>query len=313
MENIIKALESLERGKVSDLNAYFHEVQTQVNVQNTSAICHLHCLTLDGSDRPRVQGLIEYLMAMICDYAIPRKKIHEAIMDYEQSKSVVKLVKLQEQAKSLFTKIGNSGEAGELILFAMAERFLNLPQIMCKMNLKTSSAMHFHGADGVHVGVDRVSNKLCLYWGESKLHANPTNAIRECFKSIGPILNGSGTIHSPEIRDLQLLQNFLNINDDDLETALKKYFDPDSEEFNHLKYCGICLVGFDSEEYPLTPNTKTINEVKSAIDANLKAWQTRLHTRLTEEQLTSFNIHVFFLPFPSVEDFRDKFKKALEG
>lgn len=312
MDNLKKALEELARGEKSELNAYFHEIQTKVSLENTSAVCHFHCLTLDGIGRPRVDGLIDFLINTMVDYSIPRNKIQEAYKDFIATGSSVKINQLARQAKGVFTRIDNSGEAGELILFTLAERFLKLPQLMCKMNLKTSSEMHFHGADGVHAGVDIFTNRLCLYWGESKLHAKPSDAVRECLKSIGPILTGTGAIGGAESRDLQLLQNYLTLNDPELEEALKRFLNPDCEDFNKLQYRGICLVGFDSNEYPADPNSKTIEQVKAAIEANLIKWQERISSRLIEEKLTAFNIHVFFLPFPSVEAFRLTFKAALE-
>ncbi|WP_223252149.1 Hachiman antiphage defense system protein HamA [Paracoccus mutanolyticus] len=47
----------------------------------------------------------------------------------------------------MFTDLKSSGEGGELLLYLLTERFLGLPQILCKMSLKTSA--HYHGADGV--------------------------------------------------------------------------------------------------------------------------------------------------------------------
>ncbi|WP_139768605.1 HamA C-terminal domain-containing protein, partial [Salmonella enterica] len=101
--------------------------------------------------------------------------------------STLKITKLFMQAMGLFTSLSNSGEGGELILFLFAEKFLKLPQIICKMNLKTNPEMHYHGADGVHIGVDNQSQKLCLYWGESKLYSDLTQAIYKCMKSISPL------------------------------------------------------------------------------------------------------------------------------
>jgi len=64
-----------------------------------------------------------------------------------------------------------------------------------QMDLKTNSQMHVHGADGLHVGVDTEAKRLVLYWGESKIYANATDAIRKCLSSLAPMLrtdeNGS--------------------------------------------------------------------------------------------------------------------------
>ena len=54
-----------------------------------------------------------------------------------------------------------------MLLFMLAERFLKLPQILCKMALKTDSRLHYHGADGVYAGVTQ-EGVLKLYWGSRR-------------------------------------------------------------------------------------------------------------------------------------------------
>jgi hypothetical protein len=101
----------------------------------------------------------------VVDYAIPRKKINEAVKYFNETQSTAKITKLANQAKRLFTRLANSGEGGEFILFLFAEQFLRFPQIICKMSLKTSSQMHYHGADGIHIGVDKDNKKFMFILG----------------------------------------------------------------------------------------------------------------------------------------------------
>jgi hypothetical protein len=313
MKLMHEALESLARGEKRDLDAFFHMVQTKVSVGATSATCHFHCINLDGNGRPRINDLVKHLLEHVLDYSIPKKRISEAVTHYELTNSTSKISKLSTEAKTLFSKLANSGEGGELILFLLAERFLKLPQLICKMSLKTSTPMHFHGADGLHAGVDLDSGRLCLYWGESKLHQNVTGAVYECMKSIAPLLLGEGGVGSPEERDLQLLGQYLNVEDENLEKALKMFLDPDSPSFNKVEFRGLCLVGFDSEHYPKEPNNSTIAEVASVVASEISKWQGTVGKRIAVEKLESFSIHVFLMPFPSVEDFRINFKAALSG
>ena len=103
---------------------------------------------------------------------------------------------------------------------------IHISQLICKMDLKTNSQMHVHGADGLHVGVDTEAKRLVLYWGESKIYANATDAIRKCLSSLAPMLrtdeNGSG----PADRDLQLLRRYADLDDADLEEAFRHFLDP---------------------------------------------------------------------------------------
>lgn len=313
MDALQAALEKLVRDDGDTLYSYFHELKSDYLVDGTSAACHFHCINLDGNGRPKIDALVQYLVGKVIDYAIPRKKINEAIKYQQETGSTLKIVKLFTQAMGLFTRLSNSGEGGELILFLFAEKFLNLPQIICKMNLKTSSQMHYHGADGVHIGVDKESEKLCLYWGESKLYSDLTQAIYKCMKSITPLITGTMGSGSADERDIQLLSDFMNVDDPDLEKALKKFLDPDQPEYNKLEYRGICLVGFDIEDYPTDPNTLTIDGLAEKFNGKLDGWKNGIKKRIIEESIHGFSLHVFLVPFPSVEEFRKVLLASLGG
>ena len=252
-------------------------------------------------------------MGKIIDYAIPRKKINAAIKYQQETGSTLKIAKLFTQAMGLFTSLANSGEGGELILFLFAEKFLKLPQIICKMNLKTNPEMHYHGADGVHIGVDKQSQKLCLYWGESKLYSNLTQAIYKCMKSISPLITSSFGDGSAEERDIQLLSDFMNVDDPNLEAALKKFLDPDNPEFNKLEYRGICLVGFDIDDYPTEPNKLNINGLLETFSDKIDSWRDNIKKRIIEESIHGISLHVFLIPFPSVDSFRQTLITSLNG
>lgn len=311
LEFLQAALDDLARKGTSSVDAFFHVIETGVTVAGTSATCHFHCINLDGNGRPRIDGLIKNLVQHLVDYSIPRRRIVEAIEHFDATKSTEKLIELTHEATSLFSKLAKSGEGGELILFLLAERFLKLPQLVCKMNLKTSTQMHFHGADGLHVGVDPKSKKLCLYWGESKLHSDVAGGVYDCMKSLAPLLHGTGGFGSPEERDMQLLGQYLNVESEDLEQALKAYLDPNSPNFNSVEFRGLCLVGFDALEYPDKPNTTTIVQVQKLLKTQLVSWQGAVVKRLKAEKIESFAVHVFLIPFPSVDNFRIAFKKAI--
>ncbi|WP_217539468.1 DUF1837 domain-containing protein, partial [Stenotrophomonas sp. GbtcB23] len=92
------------------------------------------------------------------------------------------------EARNLFTDLKNSGEGGEMLLYDHAQHYLSLPQVLCKMDLKTDSKMHYHGADGVYAGVTD-DGVLKHYWGEPKAYATPGAAISACLRSLAPFLS----------------------------------------------------------------------------------------------------------------------------
>jgi hypothetical protein len=114
-----------------------------------------------------------------------------------------------------------------MLLFLLAERFFKLPQILCKMDVKTDSRVHYHGADGVYAGVTEQGIPK-LYWGESKIYKDAAAAIRECQASLAPFLVEPEDEDAEREPDLILLSDRANLNDPMLAEALKRYFDRSS-------------------------------------------------------------------------------------
>ena len=175
------------------------------------------------------------------------------------------------------------------------------------MDLKTDEQVHYHGADGLHAGVDPETGKLLLYWGESKIFNDVQGAVYECVKSLKSYLTAQGE----EKRDLQLLGRYLDLDDPALEEALRNFLDPDNPAFLAVEYSGLCLVGFDSDTYPAEPNTKTIEHVVSEITILLPEWKDYITKRLGEDGLGTFHIHIFCIPIPSADAFRKRFRERL--
>lgn len=302
-----ETLKRLARGEPTALAGILHNVESHAVVEGTEVTAHCHCLKLDGNGRPRIEDLVRVTVEHILDYAIPRSQIREAHDEYVQTRSTQKLVRLANDAKELFTDLEQSGEGGELLLFALAEKILRLPQLICKMSLKTNARMHVHGADGLHAGVDSTTVKLLLYWGESKIYGNVTAAVRECLASIAPML----TEQSAGRRDLQLLQRHADLDDFALEAALKKFLDPDSEEFNSLEFRGLCLVGFDCDAYPTGRTAAELTALANQITMKLPSWKGHVKRRIAAEELDAFAMHFLFVPFPSADVFRQLIRDQL--
>tara|TARA_R100000365_G_C2741326_1_gene70028 strand:- start:864 stop:1724 length:861 start_codon:yes stop_codon:yes gene_type:complete len=180
----------------------------------------------------------------VVDYAIPRSKVAEAKardLKYNSTEATTELV---ERAKRSFTDVAKTGEGGEMLLFLLAERFLKLPQILCKMDLKTDNRMHYHGSDGVYAGVTP-SGTLKLYWGESKIYNKVGTAIRDCLASLAPFLTELESEDAEREQDLILLSDKADLTNPELTDALKRYFDRSSPMSARVQYCGVALVGFD--------------------------------------------------------------------
>ncbi len=94
---------------------------------------------------------------------------------------------LVEQARRSFTDLAKTGEGGEMLLFLLAERFLKLPHILCKMDLKTDTRMHYHGADGVYAECNRSQGVLKPLLGASprfmRRSRQVARLIRDCLEA----------------------------------------------------------------------------------------------------------------------------------
>lgn len=286
----------LLRSEPASLDAYFGELCASTTLPLTQATVHCHFLKIDGNKAPRVGALAERLARELVNYSIPRSDI-EAAKAADAGQDTKHTVALYRKANRLFTDLEKTGEGGELLLYLMAETYLQLPQLFCKMPLKTSPQMHFHGTDGIHGTYDPSTDTLAVYWGESKLHATASAAIEACFESLAPFVLPDGTSTAPQSRDLQLLSDNLDLANPDLESAILRYLDPDDPKFNKLTYRGVALVGFDAVSYSPGSSPLTEAEITAALAKSVGSWQGSAKHYIGKNKLTNITIELFCVPF----------------
>jgi Cap4 SAVED domain len=132
-------LASAWRGDPEALDVHLQLVERDVSIDGHIVKVHCHRLAVDGNGRVQPNRLAEFMRAAVVDYAISRKRIAEAQERDQRFKSSEAVMALGEIAKRSFTDLAKTGEGGEMLLFLLAERFLKLPQILCKMDLKTDT------------------------------------------------------------------------------------------------------------------------------------------------------------------------------
>jgi len=306
---LARGFERIARGEPSDLLSDLVALEAHAEMGGTRAQTHCYALALDGMGWPRAGLLVDTVCSLVIEYAIPRSKIREAVESCN-SGHLGPIQRLAAEARSLFTHLNQTGEGGELLLFCLAELVLGFPQVMAKMHLKTAPAVHYHGADGVHASVDPETGKLCLWWGESKLHKTAAGATRECLKSLAPLLTERQSSTAKRARELQLLRYGIDLDDAALEGAIRAYLDIKSPFYRKLKFGGVGLVGFNHSCYPPHPQQANADAIAKAVAKSSAAWKTGFGKAITEHELEEIDIHLFFLPFPSVSEFR---KAVLKG
>ncbi|MHB8190665.1 MAG: HamA C-terminal domain-containing protein [Ferrimicrobium sp.] len=304
---IADAVQRLVRAEKLSLDSYLVTVEEATVLAGTSTTCRCHFVRVDAQSKPRVSALIDMLTDQIVNYCIPRSRIEEARKYQEKTKSPDKTLRLFREAKELFTKTKFTGEGGELLLYALLEIVLGLPQILCKMPLKTSSQVHVHGVDGVHARA-LTNGRLAVYWGEAKMYADVNSAIDAALRSLAPYL--LDTQGGAAQREILLLRDHVDTGDDQLTAALIRYFTEDKMEASQLVIRGACLIGFSMDRY-VHPIEDDGTSVRTEVADALARWHDRLGEVIQKKQLSAIELEVFFVPFPSVKEFREQFLKRL--
>jgi hypothetical protein len=305
-----EALRRAIRGGPRITDAHLRLLERDLVIGTTRTTLHCYCLPLDDNGRVRFKPLAEFLRNRIVDYAIPRKTLEQAARELSETGSAASILKLQQRARDLFTDLAKTGEGGELMLFAMAEAVFGLTQIVCKMSLKTSRSMHYHGADGVYAEA-RSDGGLNLYWGESKVYGDSTTAIRDCLSSLAPFLAEPDGQNAQREQDLLLINEFANFSDDRLVEGLKQFLDRDSAASLKTRHCGVALTAFDSSSYPAEDAIGSMDAIETALRDELPRWTQSVSRRIGHERLQSFDIHFICVPLPSAEKFRDYFLELM--
>ncbi|MBY0334605.1 MAG: DUF1837 domain-containing protein [Acetobacteraceae bacterium] len=297
-------------GDPEALEIHLTLVERDIAIDGHAVRVHCHCLAVDANGRVQPRRLAEFMRNTVADYAIPRAQLAKAKARDAQYNSTEAVAALVDQARRSFTDLTKTGEGGEMLLFLLAERFLKLPQILCKMDLKTDTRMHYHGADGVYAGVTS-DGILKLYWGESKLYNDASAAIRACLESLAPFLIEPDHEGAERERDLILLADKADLSKTQLTEALKRYFDKNSPQSKRVRYCGVALVGFDTDFYPADQAKAVEDEIIGAARAGLEVWRAAIGQRLKTEKLSQVDIELFCLPLPSADGFRAAFLTAM--
>lgn len=308
--DIDAAFERLLHNHKTNLVDNLVNVKSESEIEGTKTKLNIYHLPKGGNNQIDDISFANALGDRIIDYAIPKEQIEEGF----KSKDSSIFVQLKNKAASLFVrqnkyKNQHTGEVGELLLFVVCEQILKLPQALCKMSIKSDSQVHFHGADGVHFKSNG-SGKLNIYWGESKFYQKASDAIRECLKDLAPYLTEDESGKAKR-NDIFLMGSNLNTNDPGIQTWVKSRLQSPSDPKAGIQYCGVALVGFDSNVYP--DGDVDIDKVTSEIIKESEKWKSQASNKIIENNLKSFEIHFFCFPMRSIENLRNYFANAILG
>lgn len=267
----------------------------------------------DGT--PTFDAFIDVIAKHIVPFCLPRSEIlsaYEAMKEGDHVTVGRLMTELNEKARGLFIKAkkgsNRSGEGGEIVLYLLTEWLLKAPQIVSKMYLKTSNNMPLYGTDGIHARFDSATNRLFLYWGESKVHATLSSALGSALTSVKEFIDlGHAT------REIEIVSDFSDFHGMDAAAteAFLEYLNPYAEESNERVTTHSCLLVFQHE--PLAPAKGQDPEewFKAQIAGASNAFAKSVSDSVSNHGLGEQRFHFFLVPVPSAQDFRDKFQEKI--
>ena len=270
--------------------------------------CFHYVLLRDGV--PCFPQLLGLMIERIPYFCLTRKDRKSFGDKFDATRDYGHIIRMQEKAKKLLIRSTGSaktlGEPGEMLLFLLMEGMLKAPQMACKMFLKTSEEMPVHGADGTHLKYDPASDTITVYWGESKLYQQLSNALDKVCESITEFTTDKGG-KTPKDRDVSILCDHMNTDDAATRDAIAKYFDPYEPQFKKMVDVYSCFVGFDFgyfEKLKKVPKAQAEaafqKEYLDRVGEACKLFEDKIKTN----NMHTLRFHFFLIPFESVEKFR---------
>lgn len=268
-----------------------------------------------------IDELCEKLASRVTSFCMTREdrrkaKAEDANSEYETAATDT----LNARARRLFIQASKSssrsGEGGELLLFVLAEEYLNAPLLVSKMRLKTNTQMPVYGSDGIHAAWDSEAGVMVLYFGESKLHATLTGAVTDAMKSVAELASDDGGRYQHE---LTLAQNYSDLDGmpKEMQEEMLRFLDPwnTMESSKRIDKFAI-LIGFDEKAYEdlkKIPRNQVEDKFKELYVATVRHTMGYTQKKLEEKGIHLEAVELFFLPLPSVEQFRKTFMSKLNG
>jgi hypothetical protein len=313
LEAVVAAL----RRDYSKLSARLRTLQHTVACECAGVTLRLHFPSF-RQGKATVYELVDAIALHMAAYALPRAEVDAVRSKYEKipvDAFMEHTTALNETAGRLFKTAsevtGRNGECGELILYLLTEWVLEAPQLIAKMSLKTNSEMPVFGADGVHVKYCAQTSRLYLYWGESKLYGDVSDAITNAIASITTALDPAKMQH-----ELDLVKRNMDLSGFDAVSKYEvlKFLDPMEETYNNRFDVITSLIGFNFAAYTqldIADPDEAEEKFSALAIKQLTALAPVVATKLKAVGLDASALELFFFPVPSVQELRDRFQAKI--
>jgi len=292
-----------------DFSNCINLLEHDFKISSIETTIRLHYLKFDGNKQPMVNALANTLYAYIIDYCLSAKN-RDATLSAKQSALLTK------EARSLFRhpditddSPDKTGEAGETLLYFLMEAVLKAPQIVSKMELKTNHKDEVKGSDGIHARWNSELEIVDFYFGESKLYKKVSDAITSALKSINDFHDIKMYEH-----EFNMVTKHFKYADEEVKREISQLFINGNPGPN-VRINHACLIGYDFDGYTKVssmPSNKLIEKFESEFLSDGSRLVNLLQKKLDKFNKKHLIFDIFFLPFPSVVEFRNAFNKALD-
>ena len=292
-----------------DFSNCINVVEHDLEITGIETTVRFHYLKFDGNKKPMVKALADTLYAYIIDYCLSAKNRDEGLTTRQSTLLTKEARGLFRHPKITDASPDKTGEAGETLLYFLMEAVLKAPQMVSKMELKTNHKDEVKGSDGIHARWNPELELIDFYFGESKLYKKVADALTSALKSVN------------DFHDIKMYEHEFNM--------VTKHFKYADEEVKHeisqlfingnpgpnVRINHACLIGYDYIGYNNVysePHSKLKEKFEYEFLSSGSKLVDLLQKKLDKFEKKHLIFDVFFLPFPSVVDFRNAFNEALD-
>ena len=300
LEKIILEKRSITHEKLETVLNFF---ETQ-NLKSNITCQHIHVKNTGDSIRERdfLHLIHQHIVMFVLDFDEYRNM--GGLTDNEL---VTKFTEIITKAKSKFqTKIENTGEVGELILFLLLEAN-GITQIMSKMRIKSNAEMSVFGTDAIHI--QSTNDELIFHFGESKMYDVFTSAVDSAVKSIE---NTSGKQEDMEFDIIS--KNIDRSKFGEFTDQILDYLNPYLSNKENMKTSYPILIchNWNILQDLTKRNGANLSEyLKKEYEKSSEKYSTKIVTKVTSSKINNKTFNFFVIPFTSVSEFRKSFLEML--
>lgn len=284
-----------------DYSGLFSTIEHQISCNRApAASIRLHFIRHDAGGLVPIGKVVDTLISYITHFCFTSERRAD-LDENARNRTFV-------EARRLFRNSPTSGQPGELLVYFLIEAVLQAPQILKKMPITTNPNDERKGSDGVHMRWAADGELLEVIFAEAKLHKNFGNALTSAFKSMTDF-------HNSEAKELEInyFLNSFSLLSLEQQKVIASYVEGENKE--KCQQVHVCLIGHTWQEYDCLNNAEKDKFLKE-FDNRYKTWAVTEMKPKLDSELAAFGhpylrFEFFFLPFTSVDNFRNLFLESL--